>query len=92
MFFIQIINANSISKSTPLTHQEYYSNKTTKKYVQRGRGQMDSMFLKGLTGEVVTPKDSIYEEARQEWNRAIDKFPLVIVYCEKKQDVVNAIH
>ncbi|GAB1762643.1 hypothetical protein PMEGAS70_46510 [Priestia megaterium] len=53
---------------------------------------MDSMFLKGLTGKVVTPKDPIYEEARQEWNRAIDKFPLVIVYCEKKQDVVNAIH
>ncbi|MED4001716.1 FAD-binding oxidoreductase [Priestia aryabhattai] len=52
---------------------------------------MDSMFLKGLTGKVVTPKDPIYEEARQEWNRAIDKFPLVIVYCEKKQDVVNAI-
>ncbi|MED3854842.1 FAD-binding oxidoreductase [Priestia megaterium] len=52
---------------------------------------MDSMFLKGLTGEVVTPKDPIYEEARQGWNRAVNKFPLVIVYCEKKQDVVNAI-
>ena len=52
---------------------------------------MESMFLKGLTDEVVTPKDPIYEEARQEWNRAVNKFPLVIVYCEKKQDVVNAI-
>ncbi|QHT48488.1 FAD-binding oxidoreductase [Bacillus sp. SB49] len=48
-------------------------------------------FLKGLTGEVVTPKDQEYEEARQEWNRAIDKFPLVIVYCERKEDVKNAI-
>ena len=53
--------------------------------------KMNSMFLKGLTGEVVTPKDPIYEEARQGWNRAVNKFPLVIVYCEKKQDVVNAI-
>ncbi|WP_406688080.1 FAD-binding oxidoreductase [Rossellomorea vietnamensis] len=36
-------------------------------------------------------KDPVYEEARQEWNRSINKFPLVIVYCERKQDVVNAI-
>ncbi|WP_226675367.1 FAD-binding oxidoreductase [Rossellomorea aquimaris] len=48
-------------------------------------------FLEGLTGEVVTVKDPVYEEARQEWNRAINKFPLVIVYCERKQDVVNAV-
>ncbi|TDL31975.1 FAD-binding oxidoreductase [Jeotgalibacillus sp. S-D1] len=52
---------------------------------------MDSRYLKGLTGEVVTPKDPFYNEARQEWNRAINKFPLVIVYCERKRDVVNAI-
>ncbi|WP_113928031.1 FAD-binding oxidoreductase [Bacillus sp. P14.5] len=53
--------------------------------------EWDSLFLKGLTGEVVTMKDPDYDEARQEWNRAIDKFPLVIVYCENKQDVVNGI-
>lgn len=52
---------------------------------------VDSLFFKGLTGEVVIPKDLEYDEARQEWNRAINKFPLVIVYCERKQDVVNAI-
>ncbi|MDR7074047.1 FAD-binding oxidoreductase [Fictibacillus barbaricus] len=52
---------------------------------------MDSLYFNGLTGEVVTPIDPVYEEARQEWNRAINKFPLVIVYCERKQDVVNAI-
>lgn len=51
----------------------------------------DPGFLKGLTGEVVTVKDPVYDEARQEWNRAINKFPLVIVYCERKKDVVNAI-
>ncbi|WP_240941328.1 FAD-binding oxidoreductase [Paenibacillus sp. HB172176] len=33
----------------------------------------------------------VYEEARQEWNRAVNKFPVVIVYCEQKQDVVHAI-
>ncbi|MFJ7666918.1 FAD-dependent oxidoreductase [Lysinibacillus sp. NPDC097195] len=53
--------------------------------------EQDSSFLKGLTGEVITIKELLYEEARQEWNRAIDKYPLVIVYCEMKQDVINAI-
>lgn len=52
---------------------------------------LDSSFFKGLTGEVVTPITPFYDEARQEWNRAINKFPLVIVYCERKKDVVNAI-
>jgi FAD/FMN-containing dehydrogenase len=53
--------------------------------------ELDSLFLQGLTGEVVTMKDKIYDEAREEWNCTINKFPLVIVYCERKQDVVNAI-
>ncbi|MCD7035350.1 FAD-dependent oxidoreductase [Metabacillus sp. GX 13764] len=52
---------------------------------------LDSAFLKGLTGEVVTPLNPVYNSARQEWNRAINKFPLVIVYCESKQDVINAV-
>ncbi|WP_337983643.1 FAD-dependent oxidoreductase [Lysinibacillus sp. C5.1] len=53
--------------------------------------EQDSLFFKGLTGEVVTLKDANYDEARQEWNRAIQKYPIVIVYCERKQDVINAI-
>ncbi|WP_433748102.1 FAD-binding oxidoreductase [Falsibacillus pallidus] len=52
---------------------------------------MDAGFYQGLTGEIVTPIDPKYSEARQEWNRAIQKFPLVIVYCSRKQDVSNAI-
>lgn len=45
----------------------------------------------GLTGEVVTPGNPLYEQARQEWNRAIQKFPLAIVYCQNKQDVQSAV-
>ncbi|HWP96967.1 MAG TPA: FAD-binding oxidoreductase [Syntrophomonadaceae bacterium] len=45
----------------------------------------------GLTGEVVTPDDPVYEGARQEWNRAIQKYPRVIVYCYDNDDVSNAI-
>ncbi|SFE48998.1 FAD/FMN-containing dehydrogenase [Bacillus sp. OV194] len=52
---------------------------------------MKKLNLKGLTGEVVTRFSPSYEEARQEWNRAVQKFPLVIVYCTNTGDVSNAI-
>ncbi|MFD0771927.1 FAD-binding oxidoreductase [Bacillus sp. CGMCC 1.60114] len=52
---------------------------------------MLEMSYQGLTGEVITRYDQEYEEARQEWNQAIQKFPLVIVYCYTKLDVSNAI-
>ncbi len=49
------------------------------------------MEYNGLTGKIVWPTDPEYDRARQEFNRAIDEYPLVIVYCENNQDVVNAI-
>lgn len=45
----------------------------------------------GLTGEVVTREDFEYEEGRKCWNRAIEKYPLVIVYCKTEEDIRNAI-
>jgi hypothetical protein len=48
-------------------------------------------FLCGLTGQIVTPFDPIYNKARQEYNRAIQLYPLVIVYCRNKRDVSNAV-
>lgn len=45
----------------------------------------------GLTGTIVTPENPSYEEARLMWNRAINKFPGVIVFCETIGDVSNAI-
>jgi len=45
----------------------------------------------GLTGEVITKENFTYEEDRTAWNRAIEKYPLVIVYCHTKNDVRNAI-
>lgn len=50
-----------------------------------------SQFFYGLTGRVVTRKDPFYDEARQEWNRAIQKFPMAIVYCRSNKDVSNAV-
>ncbi len=45
----------------------------------------------GIKGEVVLPGDAAYDEARQEWNRRIQKFPRAIVYCENRQDVSRSI-
>ncbi|QDR82611.1 putative FAD-linked oxidoreductase YvdP [Sporomusa termitida] len=49
------------------------------------------MLGKGLTGRVVVPSDSQYEQARQGYNKAINKYPAAIVYCLDYCDVANAI-
>ena len=47
---------------------------------------------KCLTGVLVTPRSKQqYEQARQEWNRAIQKFPMAIIYCFTVKDVSNAV-
>ncbi|QIB68696.1 FAD-binding oxidoreductase [Aminipila butyrica] len=48
-------------------------------------------FLCGLTGDIVTPFDPVYSEAKQGFNRAIQLFPLIIVYCSDERDVSNAV-
>ncbi|ATD54561.1 FAD-dependent oxidoreductase [Clostridium chauvoei] len=45
-----------------------------------------------LTGKVVTREDFSYEEDRKSWNRAIEKYPLVIIYCYTEEDVINSIN
>lgn len=52
---------------------------------------MDTYRFEELTGTVVTKDQHIYEESRQAWNHAIQKYPLVIVYCEEIVDIQNAI-
>ena len=52
---------------------------------------MDEDFLQGLTGRVVVPSDPIYPEARQGFNRAVQRYPLIINYCATAQDVANAV-
>lgn len=48
-------------------------------------------FLHGLTGRVITPFSPTYNEERQGFNRAKQKYPLIIVYCRNKRDVSNAV-
>jgi FAD/FMN-containing dehydrogenase len=45
----------------------------------------------GLTGKIVVPEDPDYEQARQEYNKAINQYPSIIVYCFDSSDVANAI-
>jgi FAD/FMN-containing dehydrogenase len=44
-----------------------------------------------LTGRLVFPESPDYESARLGWARQFSKFPLVIVFCQNVQNVVNAI-
>ena len=44
-----------------------------------------------IDGEIITQNDARYEKARQEWNRAIQKYPIAIVYCENNEDVSEAV-
>ncbi|WP_312811915.1 FAD-binding oxidoreductase [Sedimentibacter sp.] len=48
-------------------------------------------FLEGLTGEIVLPFDFSYNELRQGYNSAVQKYPFVIVYCFMICDVSNAV-
>ncbi|TCL68565.1 FAD/FMN-containing dehydrogenase [Hydrogenispora ethanolica] len=44
-----------------------------------------------LTGRIVLPGDPQYHAARLEFNTFFNRFPLVIVFAQETQDVVNAI-
>lgn len=52
---------------------------------------MDLSRYLSYSGEIVTPKDNSYESSRQIWNRAVQKYPLAILYCLSKEDVSSAI-
>lgn len=45
----------------------------------------------GLTGKIITKDNEDYNKSILSWNRAINKLPLVIVYCYKEVDVINSI-
>lgn len=44
-----------------------------------------------LTGRIVTPDDSEYEQARTNNNLSVPKFPRLIVFCQNVKDVLNAL-
>lgn len=44
-----------------------------------------------LQGNITTPGDSGYDEARAVWNGMIDRYPALIVHCENADDVVASV-
>ena len=52
---------------------------------------MKGIDYSGLTGKIFTKESEGYEKSIVSWNRAIIKYPLVIVYCYNEIDVINAI-
>lgn len=52
---------------------------------------MNGIDYSGLSGKIVTKEDYEYNESIKSWNRAIEKYPLVIIYCYNNEDVINAI-
>src|SRR5689334_17234438 len=61
--------------------------------IASGRKAGESSIPSGLplTGRVVFPEDSDYPSARLVWNPRFSKYPLLIVYCQQVEDVVNAL-
>jgi len=47
--------------------------------------------LAGFRGELVTPPDAAYEEARGVWNAMVDKRPALIARCTGAADVIAAV-
>ena len=48
-------------------------------------------FAASFGGELITPSDTSYEEARHVWNSMIDKYPALIARCTGTADVVAAL-
>jgi FAD/FMN-containing dehydrogenase len=44
-----------------------------------------------IRGEVITPNDAAYDEARRVWNSMIDKYPALIARCTGTADVAAAV-
>jgi FAD/FMN-containing dehydrogenase len=45
-----------------------------------------------IAGEVITPADPAYEEARRVWNGMVDRHPALVVRCASTDDVVAAVN
>lgn len=49
-------------------------------------------FRAGLQGDLITPTDPLYDEARTIYNAMIDKRPALIARCENADDVIAAVN
>lgn len=52
---------------------------------------MNDIDIYGLTGEIVRPNEPNYDAARLHWNRAVNQYPDLIVFCLNQTDITNAL-
>ena len=45
-----------------------------------------------LSGQLIRPGDTAYDQARQLWNGRVDRYPALIARCQTAQDVVLAVN
>ena len=50
------------------------------------------LLRKALQGQLVTPTDAEYDQARRVWNGTVDKRPAAIAYCSNTADVITAVN
>src|SRR4051794_8384582 len=50
-----------------------------------------AILREALTGRVITPADSGYDQARAIWNGMIDRYPALVVHCATAGDVIAAL-
>lgn len=55
------------------------------------RARTESSLIEGFDGQVVTPDDPDYDEARAVWNGAIDRRPRYVARCLSPADVATAL-
>ncbi len=53
--------------------------------------QINKLEQKGFSGEIITPEDAKYDEARSVWNAMIDRRPVLIARCSNTEDVISAV-
>lgn len=51
-----------------------------------------SLFKSKFRGEIISPLDPGYDQARKIWNASIDKYPGLIAICSGVADVIEAVN
>lgn len=63
---------------------------TTSTFTRQGSGPADALQA-NIQGQVITPDDPRYEEARLAWNRTVQQRPALIVTAASAADVAEAV-
>jgi FAD/FMN-containing dehydrogenase len=55
------------------------------------RDQVIRKFSANFGGEIILPSDGFYQRARLVWNRAVNKYPVMIARCTSNDDVKRGV-